>query len=211
MRPVLAFSIGLVVCVAPAFGAAPPSKPVTLVLQFDNSYSEASRQQMEHELSTALRPAGLSFAYRLRSDFSMDEAVAELVVVRFTGDCDMSAKPESLPPPQARDPLAITHASRQDMLPFAEVSCDRVRSLITPWLDHNDDAQGMLGRALGRVVAHELCHVLGNSAEHSGWGVMQARLSGRDLTANLMPVDRSTINRLQKAMAARYSLLRPGD
>lgn len=40
-----------------------------------------------------------------------------------------------------------------------------------------------LRRALARVLAHEIFHIISNEREHGAGGVFQAALSGRDLIA----------------------------
>ena len=46
----------------------------------------------------------------------------------------------------------------------------------------------LFGRALARVVAHELIHMLSNSPEHGAAGVMKASLSGKELIAANLPL-----------------------
>jgi hypothetical protein len=70
------------------------------------------------------------------------------------------------------------------VIPFSEVKCDDVRSALgTAHLPANPAERDLLyGRALGRVLAHELFHVLHASAVHSKSGVTQKYLSASKLT-----------------------------
>jgi hypothetical protein len=201
MRPVFAFAF--VEFLLAAFGsAATPhaSRPVTLILQFDGDYDEQSVQQMERELSKSMKPAGFSFSYQLRSDYSPAEAVPELIMVRFIGSCRMNSSPGRREDPTV---LASTHRSDGRVLPFTEVACDHIRSLIAPLLDRDDkgNADRIFGRALGRVLAHEIYHVLAGTSRHTGWGVTQARLSGRDLIVEILPMDHGALTRMQQGSA----------
>jgi hypothetical protein len=56
----------------------------------------------------------------------------------------------------------------------------------------------LLGRALGRVVAHELVHMLTKSKQHGRDGVEKAALSARQLIAESLPLSIFDIDRLQQ-------------
>jgi hypothetical protein len=58
------------------------------------------------------------------------------------------------------------------VLPFAEVSCDRIAKAVATamWGGERKEADRLLGRALGRVLAHELYHILGKTHEHNADG-----------------------------------------
>ncbi|MFO0281997.1 MAG: hypothetical protein ACK532_08790, partial [Acidobacteriota bacterium] len=55
------------------------------------------------------------------------------------------------------------------ILPFAEVACDRIARAVAGamWGAERKEADRLLGRALGRVLAHELYHILGKTHEHN--------------------------------------------
>jgi hypothetical protein len=59
----------------------------------------------------------------------------------------------------------------------------------------------LFGRALGRVLAHELVHVLTGSEAHGREGVQRAALSGKDLISSalvLSPADLARLRELRK-------------
>jgi hypothetical protein len=72
------------------------------------------------------------------------------------------------------------------ILPFADVDCWAVRSFIQKELFEmrTADRAQAFGRALGRVVAHELYHIFANTPRHGSKGVGQAFFSARDLLAD---------------------------
>jgi len=51
------------------------------------------------------------------------------------------------------------------------------------------EAQRLVGVALGRVVAHELVHVLAPGREHASAGVMRARMSAFHLASGRPALD----------------------
>jgi hypothetical protein len=59
----------------------------------------------------------------------------------------------------------------------------------------------LMGRALGRVVAHELVHILTGSRRHTKDGVAQAELSGRELIAGPMKLSPADVKRLRTRTA----------
>jgi hypothetical protein len=84
-----------------------------------------------------------------------------------------------------RGPLAFTFTTDGRILPFGEVKCDRLRDSIKTAMSGADYKQGnqLLGRAMGRVLAHELYHMLAQSKGHAKGGVARESLSARQLIA----------------------------
>ena len=91
-----------------------------------------------------------------------------------------------------------------EVLPFGEVDCTRVVSSVRhaiiserfAWPDY------LLGRALGRVLAHELVHMLTRSVYHGSHGVTQVSLSGRQLIGAPLRLEKDDILRLQERLRA---------
>jgi hypothetical protein len=55
----------------------------------------------------------------------------------------------------------------------------------------------ILGRALGRVIAHELYHIVGQTAEHHDTGVAKAVFSIRDLKNPRFEFDAWSLDRMR--------------
>ncbi|HEX3992985.1 MAG TPA: hypothetical protein VHX39_17575, partial [Acetobacteraceae bacterium] len=75
-------------------------------------------------------------------------------------------------------PYARTWMADGDVLPFGEVDCARVVNSVRDAMSGGDLpnwADQLLGRALGRVVAHELVHMLTRSVRHGRDGVTRHR------------------------------------
>ena len=56
----------------------------------------------------------------------------------------------------------------------------------------------LLGRALGRVVAHELVHMLTRSTEHSHLGIQKSALSGSELIADHLKLSDPDLSKVQQ-------------
>jgi hypothetical protein len=55
-----------------------------------------------------------------------------------------------------------------------------------------------MGRALGRVVAHELVHILTRSGNHAREGVAQTALSGKELIGAPLRLTRGEVEKLKQ-------------
>ena len=72
--------------------------------------------------------------------------------------------------------LGWTHVSDGAILPFSEIDCDRIREFVQKELLYWKPAEReeVLGRAMARVVAHELYHIFANTPHHGSDGVAKA-------------------------------------
>lgn len=149
--------------------AADPT--LTVVISFEKVYSPVTVNAMKREVERLLRS---NIEWKAHSEITLGESFANVALVNMKGACDAhKAPPPGLAP---RTALAYTHTSNGSILPFSDVECDRVRAMVRS----NNDAT--LGRALGRVVAHELRHILTQSVAHTRKGYAQPALSTSDLT-----------------------------
>jgi len=171
----------LLVGVIPAAGdpkvAALP--PIVLYTQFQQEPPSDVMAALQEEVESIMAPIGLRFEWRDLNRSRGNEVSAELAVVTVRGRCDVAGLVNRS---RVEGPLGFTHVSDGQILPFAEVNCDRVRNFVQGDLlaFHADDREAVFGRALGRVLAHELYHVFANTTRH-GSGVAKESYSVRDL------------------------------
>jgi len=171
----LCVNAALTAAVASAAGNA---RPVGVYLSFESVPTAASIEIMKRAVESLLEPAGVTLAWRLTSENSGDESFAQLAVIRFKGTCRSSApQPPNLFGSLGEvSELATTAASKGHVLPYTDVACDEVRKALTfvrqgAGLVEREQA---LGVALGRVVAHELYHILANTGAHTSEGIAKA-------------------------------------
>lgn len=154
--------------------------PITLYTQFDGIPSAVIFEAMQHEVESIMSPMDLRFRWRNLADSTGREASAELAVANFPGRCDVNGL-------VARDtnpgPLGWTHISDGVILPFATIDCSAVRSFLQKELldVRAENREEVFGRALGRVLAHELYHIFANTTRHGSDGVGREFYSVRDL------------------------------
>jgi hypothetical protein len=156
--------------------------PITLYTQFQQAPPDDVLEALRDEVETIMAPIGLRFEWRDLAQAGGHEVSAELAVVSFKGRCDtaglvLHSKFEAA--------LGWTHVSDGQILPFTDVSCDRVRDFGQSGLlsYRVEERHEKYGRALGRVLAHELYHIFANTMRH-GSGVSKESYSVQDLLSD---------------------------
>lgn len=170
---------------------------LTIALQFDRSISSTSLRAMEREAEEILSPAA-HVRWELLSQVKAGESFERVVVLHFTGSCDLQARaPRGLTPS-----LGHTNAAGHELLPFSEIDCDALRTLLTSRTGSMAVGAGAaLGVGLGRVLAHEVYHIVLNTTAHSRCGVAKASFSAADLFAKPLRFERADLERLNAALA----------
>ena len=156
--------------------------PLTLIVESEKPLAPQALSEMRLELDRIVSGSNLRIDWRLRDDLKSGESVSDLIVVKFHGACRMQWEPAVS---DGRGPLAFTHSSNGEILPFSEVSCDKVRGLARSAMTFADLARGdmLMGRALARVLAHEVYHILSRQQKHSSTGLFKRSLTGSQLIA----------------------------
>ncbi|WP_321476004.1 hypothetical protein [uncultured Paludibaculum sp.] len=162
--------------------------PLTLVVQYETQPPAESLAEMRRELNTLLQKSSIQVEWRLREEMKPGTQVSDLVLVKFRGSCRMQVEPALL---DERGPLAFTHTTDGEVLPFSEVLCDKVRVAARSAMHGGQLAQGnrLMGRAMARVLAHEIYHIAGNTKGHTKEGVSRRALTGAQLIAEHMDFD----------------------
>jgi hypothetical protein len=173
----------------------PSDRQLVVYLHAGTFQTSPSLPHMQREVNALMKAAGYRVDWRVAGESSDTEADS-LVVMELRGICeapDLSTTPESLPDGAA---LASTAVSDGRILPFSWVNCESVTKL----LGHSiaGSRKNLLyGRALGRLVAHELYHVLTKDRQHAGSGVAKSAFSARDLLADHFEFEQSALSSLR--------------
>jgi hypothetical protein len=173
--------------------------PLTIVFRFDGPYSRESLLEMKRELGTILRDSGIQVDWRDQSGLSPTDSFPNLVVVKFRGKCRMEPVPYLY---DERGPLAFTYSTDGAMLPFSEIECDQVRSSLRTamWGGDHRRSDLLFGRALARVLAHELYHVLAKTHSHAGQGIAEKSLSGAQLISEVLQLNQAELDQMHAAV-----------
>jgi hypothetical protein len=192
--------IGLAVPLGAGVERVAPSV-LTVLLAFKGPYSRASLKEMERESGLVLRSSGVRLDWRMLGE-NPHASYDDLVVMTFKGACEFDTAPTIH---DEFGPMAMTQAVDGKILPFGEVDCDRVVRSARTAMSGNDyyRADLLIGRALGRVVTHELVHMITRSGEHGAEGVEKSALSGRELIAEDLRLSALDIARLKEKLSYR--------
>ena len=153
--------------------------PITLYVQFEQAAPPGVLTAIQSELRQIMEPIGLHFEWRELAKAG-HEVSAELAVISFKGRCDTAGV---APHSKFEGALGWTHISDGQILPFTDVSCDRVRDFAQAGLlaFRQEDREERYGQALARVLAHELYHIFANTMRHGSMGVAKEAYSVQDL------------------------------
>jgi hypothetical protein len=75
-----------------------------------------------------------------------------------------------------------------------------------------EERNAAFGRALGRVMAHEIYHIIGETTAHQTRGVAKAALSVQDLMGNTLDFDIASLTQMRPplpSMSVARSFARP--
>ena len=154
--------------------------PVTLYTDFQQAIPQPVVEALRGEVDALMSPMGLRFDWRPLADFRPGAVSAAVAVAHFEGRCEVSGLAMRGNQPGS---LGWTEISDGTILPFTHVDCERVRTFLqTKLLGYRpEDRERAFGRALGRVLAHELYHALGDTPKHGAGGVAKENYTVADL------------------------------
>jgi hypothetical protein len=195
-------SVALGAATLPAVSPVPagqPSQPLTAVVLPDGRYSKLALREMAREAAHILKHSGVILRWHVGAP---SQAVSGLlVVVKLVGHCDMDGSPAFLVP----GPLGWTHEADGVVLPFSDLACDNLRGAVQAAPLDGNPVRGnvLLGRAMGRVLAHELYHIVADTTGHGRDGVAQAALTPRELTSGPLELETREAEALQRGLGLR--------
>ena len=176
--------LALVSASAPGiFGAstrdASPSL-ITIAYAADNQFAPAVMEAMQKELAQVLNLPGGPPDWMKVTTVQRTGVDNRLVVVTFKGACEASLPPIGVEPDGILGDSAVVDGI---VLPFATVECNRVRSLLGRTLSLPERRSSeVFGRALGRILAHEVYHIIAGTTRHTRSGITKRRFNAADLT-----------------------------
>lgn len=168
---------------------------VGIFMDFESSPAPRSVEVMKNEVNKLMKSAGVSLVWHLTKENRGKQAFNGLVVLKFKGTCRAEgwtnpvaggAPSSNFTTLREAAPLGETQVASGEVLPFTEVECDRIRQALE-YLEPGatvNQRQSALGLALGRVVAHELYHVLARTTRHAASGLAKASETLEDLVSN---------------------------
>jgi hypothetical protein len=173
---------------------------IGILFDFATQPEPAVVDLMKSEIRGILAPAQLDLSIQRLGENGAGQPFRKIVVVRFQGACkaQVDSGGIQLEQPELLDSPALgrTSIASGHILPYVQVYCNEVRAFV-PSVSRTPFAK-MYGRALGRVVVHELYHALLSTREHSRTGIARVSQSAKDLTCDNLALDAGSIERLRE-------------
>ena len=181
----------LILCLS--FCANAQTRTLALYLGPANNIDAEANRAMRAELQQLLAPSAIDVVWKVLADRKSSENFDIVAVATFDNACGGT---DNTSAPVAAS-LADTSIADGHILPFFHIDCTRLLSILGVRVD-----SGVLGRALARLAAHELYHIIAQTTEHQDAGIAKAAFSVRDLTAPRFELDAWSIARMRPAPAA---------
>ncbi|MBI2150254.1 MAG: hypothetical protein HYU27_06580 [Acidobacteria bacterium] len=197
----------LVICISVC--AQAQTRSLALYSGLAQGLDPEAGQTLQVELQRLLAPAGVELIWKNSGEIKAGEDFDLVAVSSFEGSCSVSE-----PPPSAAGFAGTSGASLGDtsisggrVLPFFRIDCGRLVRILKPALETLDprSRQALLGRALARVMAHEIYHIVGETAEHQYSGVAKASFSLRDLLSSRFDFDISSLAKMRPDSQVTFS------
>jgi hypothetical protein len=192
--------MALIVCVS--FCANAQTRTLALYAGPASGLDAEASSFMRSELQQLLSPVGIDVVWKALADRKSGENFELVAVATFDGSC---AGDKSAPVPAATA-LADTSIADGHVLPFLRIDCPRLIGMLGSQVKSE-----VLGRALARLAAHEIYHIVAQTTEHQETGIAKASFSVRDLTAPRFELDAWSINRMRPPSIARTTEAANGD
>lgn len=188
--------------VSSAQSAASPDAVLVVYLKSGGTQPAAPLAQMKRELSALMHHAGYSVEWRSPdADGSEDAGTSLLAVLELNGVCGIAPGFRDVEHSAATSPsLATTTITDGRVLPFSSLNCTALTLSLSAALARDAGARRdfLYGRAMARVVAHELYHVLLRTTEHARSGVARSCFTTGDLLSERFEFEGATLGRLRR-------------
>jgi hypothetical protein len=152
---------------------------------------------MKGEMANLMRSAGFNLEW-LDARAGISSVDSQLIVLELEGAC---APDTAVPTGASAGPLASTAASDGRILPFSTVHCNVLNRMLGSAIAEEAAPRRdwLYGRALARIAAHEIYHVLTQASDHSQGGVAKAAFFARDLLASHFEFEGQALAKLRTA------------
>jgi hypothetical protein len=189
-----------------------PGTGVMVYLQPGDGLSVMALAEAKFELSSLMRGMAVRVDW-WDPEKSPARNDATFIVADFKGKCFVPAHSlvDGIENVRILGALADTSISDGHILPFAHVNCDVLSRFIGPLLGHHPGSQRerLFGRAIGRLLAHEVYHILAQSRDHAPSGIAKASFSTTDLLAERFEFEPATVAKLHESSIAPLPVQTP--
>jgi hypothetical protein len=155
-------------------------------------------EAMQREVSALMQPVGVRVRWVAPGERA-EAAAGSLAVVELMGQCSASMPDTHSGSSAPLQRLGYTAVSNGRVLPFSWLDCSALQQFLSPALDRQSKGKRdfFYGRALGRILAHEVYHVLARTVEHTREGIAEPKVSVVDLMSERFEFQEAGIAKLR--------------
>ena len=185
--------------------AISPARELVVYLKAPPGQPSRPIEEMMHEADALIAAAGYTVSWRALGVSGRDTVDGSLAVLELRGVCrplQPSAPVEFL---TVGASLASTAIAGGKVLPYSQLECENLTRFVA--LSLAREAAGkreyLYGRAMGRLFAHELFHVLIGTRDHDGAGVAKRSLSAKDLLAEHFELEPTALDKFRDSASRK--------
>jgi hypothetical protein len=157
---------------------------------------------MREEANSLMQSAGYSIEWRDAKAPGIAVDAPNVVLVKLAGSCTvpMSPIPGVAPPDDNQPSLASTAVQDGTVLPFSRIECTQLTRMLSGMFGREAPARRtyLYGRAMGRLLAHELYHILAQTRDHAAAGVGKPCFTASDLITDRFEFESVALSRLRR-------------
>ena len=159
---------------------------VRVFTQIERRTHAALLEVVKAETGAILLPAGVDLEWSPIRQSLMEAVSSQVAVVRFKGNCDPEGVGEFRTLKQGA--LGVTHRAAEGIIPFSDIYCDEIGSFLSRAMSNIPRRlqEDVFGKAVARVVAHELYHILAKTNRHGPSGIAKDCFTPADLLSRLL-------------------------
>lgn len=176
---------------------------LVVYLKGQSGTSSIALDEMKNELSALMLPASFRVEWRdVRNELGESDS-SYLVVVELRGNCSAPPLGVDASPVEKPFPLASTAVVDGRVLPFSWVDCSALSRFLGPTIakGRKDRRDFVYGRAMARVLAHELYHVVSQSEDHEHAGVAKPTVTANELMGEHFTFENGALAKLRLSPA----------
>ena len=183
----------------PAHAIPAPERKLVIFLKSDSVLAPGASMQMKQELGALLQPAAIRVEWK---DPAADRGGSEndyVAVVHLRGSC-RPTEPGTRFQHSVSGPFTLASSAVADgvILPFGDIDCAALNSFFGPslWRTPDKEREFVYARALARLMAHELYHVIAQTHSHSQSGLAEPAVTVTELLSDHFEFTESALTEL---------------
>jgi hypothetical protein len=198
MSKSIVLSSAAIVVMAAGLFAQDRNEHLVLMIRFaDPSFQTELLAEMQRELASAFQPVEPKLEWVIAPDLPGFCENCRLLFVTFLGHCVVRPWTPEEPTVKIARWLGRTLTTNGELYPYIEIDCGRTLAFVrTGTILQIPLSVSQLGRALARVLAHELYHVLADTKVHGSSVLTSSKFRPSDLLYHHLAFEERDLRRM---------------